>query len=46
MVKIKIRRKRKRIGIIVFTFIAVVLTTYFFRDLNNIGVESTNNRIE
>lgn len=46
MVKIKIRRKRKRIGIIVFTFIAVVLTTYFFIDLNNIGVESTNNRIE
>lgn len=46
MVKRKIRRKRKRRGIIVFVFIAVVLTTYFFIDLNNIRVESTKNRIE
>lgn len=46
MVKRKIRRKRKRSGIIVFAFIAVILTTYFLIDLNNIRIESTKNRIE
>ena len=46
MVKRKIRRKRKRRTIIVFSFIAVVLTTYFFINLNNRRIDSTNNRIE
>ena len=46
MVKRKIRRKRKRRAIIVFSFIAVVLTTYFFINLNNRRIESINNRIE
>lgn len=42
MVKRKTIRKRKRRGILVFAFITIILTTYFFINLNNRRVQSTN----
>ena len=42
MAKRKTRRKRKRRGIIAFAFITLILTSYFFINLNNRRVNSTN----